>query len=156
MIGKKAIEFCLKDHQEVEHCLKEFEGKWIVLYFYPKDNTSGCTREAKEFSETKDQLEQLGTAIIGISKDSPKSHAKFIEKHDLNIILLSDEEHKVLEAYGAWGIKKNYGREFYGTIRSTFIIDPELTIRAQWKNVKVKGHVDKVLEELKKFQGGGK
>ncbi len=152
MIGKKAIDFCLKDHEEKEHCLKDFKGRWIVLYFYPKDNTSGCTKEAKEFSEKKGEFERLGAVIIGISKDSPKSHAKFIEKHNLNILLLSDEEHKVLEAYGAWGLKKNYGREYYGTIRSTFLIDPDFTIRAQWKNVRVKGHVDKVLEELKKLK----
>ena len=152
MIGKKAPDFCLKDHKEKEHCLKDFKGKWIVLYFYPKDNTSGCTKEAKEFTEKREKFEKLGAVIVGISKDSPKSHAKFIEKHDLNILLLSDEEHKVLEAYGAWGLKKNYGKEYYGTIRGTFIIDPELTIRAQWKNVRVKGHVDKVLEELKKLQ----
>ncbi len=152
MIGKRAPDFCLKDHKEKEHCLKDFEGKWIVLYFYPKDNTSGCTKEAKEFTEKREEFQKLGATIIGISKDSPKSHAKFIEKHGLGILLLSDEEHKVLEAYGAWGLKKNYGKEYYGTIRSTFIIDPELTIRAQWKNVRVKGHVDKVLEELKRLQ----
>ncbi len=152
MIGKKAPEFCLKNHEEKEYCLKDFKGKWIVLYFYPKDNTSGCTKEAIEFTEKKGDFDKLGAVIIGISKDSPKSHTKFIEKHNLGILLLSDEEHKILEAYGAWGLKKNYGKEYYGTIRSTFIIDPELTIRAQWKNVRVKGHVDKVLEELRKLQ----
>nr|WP_084675111.1 thioredoxin-dependent thiol peroxidase [Hippea jasoniae] len=151
---KKAIEFCLPDSQEKEHCLKDFEGKWIVLYFYPKDNTSGCTREAKEFSEKKDEFEKLGAVIIGISKDSPSSHRKFIEKHNLNILLLSDEDHKVHEAYGAWGKKKNYGKEYFGTIRSTFIIDPQLNIVKSYKNVKVKGHVDDVLETLKALING--
>ncbi|AEA33389.1 peroxiredoxin [Hippea maritima] len=145
---KKAIDFCLPDHENKQHCLDEFKGKWIVLYFYPKDNTSGCTKEAVEFSQKKDAFDKFDAVIIGISKDSPKSHARFIEKHDLNILLLSDEEHKVLEAYGAWGKKKNYGKEYYGTIRSTFLIDPELNIVKGWKNVRVSGHVDKVLQEL--------
>ena len=125
----------------------------MVLYFYPKDNTSGCTKEAKEFTDKKEIFEKLNAVIIGISKDSPKSHEKFISKHNLDILLLSDEEHKVLEIYGAWGKKKNYGREYYGTIRSTFLIDPEGRIVKIWKNVRVKGHVEEVLETLKGVVG---
>ena len=155
MIGKKAPEFCLPDKDLKQHCLKDYKGKWVVLYFYPKDNTSGCTKEAVGFSEKKEEFEKLNAVIMGISKDSPKSHAKFIEKHNLKILLLSDEEHKVLESYGAWGIKKNYGKEYYGTIRSTFIIDPDGIIRKAWKNVRVKDHVENVLVSLKELQEKG-
>ncbi len=149
--GDIAEDFCLPDYEGKEHCLHDYLGKWVVLYFYPKDNTSGCTKEAKGFTEMRGEFEKLGAVIIGVSKDSPKSHAKFIEKHNLKILLLSDEEHKVLERYGAWGKKKNYGREYYGTIRTTFLIDPEGKIVKVWRNVRVNGHVEKVLEELKKF-----
>ncbi len=149
MIGETAPDFCLPDYNGEKHCLKDYRGKWVVLYFYPKDNTSGCTTEAKEFTAMKEEFENLNAVIIGISKDSPKSHAKFIEKHELGILLLSDENHEIHEKYGAWGKKKNYGREYYGTIRSTFIIDPNGKIIKEWKNVRVKGHVEKVLEELK-------
>ncbi len=149
MIGEKAPDFCLPDYRGEKHCLRDFRGKWVILYFYPKDNTSGCTREAKEFTAAKDEFEKLNAFIIGISKDSPKSHEKFINKHNLNILLLSDEEHRVIEAYGAWGKKKNYGREYFGTIRSTFLIDPEGKIVKVWKKVRVNGHVDDVLKTLK-------
>ncbi len=153
MIGEKAPDFCLPDYKGTKHCLSDFHGKWVVLYFYPKDNTSGCTKEAREFTEKKEEFEKLNAVIIGISKDSPKSHEKFINKHNLNILLLSDEEHKVLEKYGAWGKKKNYGREYFGTIRSTFLIDPEGKIIKVWKNVRVKGHVEEVLKTLKEVVG---
>jgi peroxiredoxin Q/BCP len=145
---KKAADFCLPDQSGKQHCLKDYRGKWIILYFYPKDNTSGCTREAIGFSDKKKDFEKLGAIIIGISKDSPKSHIKFMEKHNLEIILLSDEEHKVIEVFGAWGLKKMYGREYYSTIRSTFIINPEGEIVKEWKKVKVNGHVDEVYKTL--------
>lgn len=147
--NKDAIEFCLEDSLFKEHCLKDYLGKWVVLYFYPKDNTAGCTKEAVEFSKNKDDFEKLGAVIIGISKDSPKSHAHFIEKQNLKIILLSDEEHKTLEAYGAWGKKKNYGKEYYGAIRSTFLIDHRGKIRKIWKNIKVNNHVHDVEKTLR-------
>ncbi len=148
-----APDFCLPDHKGTKHCLSDFRGKWVVLYFYPKDNTSGCTKEAREFTAMKGEFEKLNAVIIGVSKDSPKSHEKFISKHNLNILLLSDEEHQVLEKYGAWGKKKNYGREYFGTIRSTFLIDPEGKIVKVWKNVRVKGHVEEVLKTLKEVVG---
>ena len=147
-VYRKAPDFCLPDAQGETHCLKDFKGKWIVLYFYPKDNTSGCTREAVGFSEKKAEFEKQGAVIIGISKDSPASHSRFIEKHNLSILLLSDEDHKVIEAYGAWGKKKLYGKEHWGTIRSTFLINPEGRIVKEWKKVKVNGHIDEVLREL--------
>ncbi len=153
MIGEGDIaeNFCLPDFQGKEHCLEDFRGKWVVLYFYPKDNTSGCTREAKDFNAMKEEFEKLGAVIIGVSKDSPKSHAKFIEKHNLKILLLSDEDHKVLEKYGAWGKKKNYGREYFGTVRSTFLIDPEGKIAKVWNKVRVAGHVENVFKTLKEL-----
>ncbi len=150
----KAPFFSLNDKDGNVVSLDDFKGKWLILYFYPKDNTSGCTREAIGFTEKKEEFKKLGAEIVGISKDSEKSHQRFSEKHNLNITLLSDPEHKVHEAYGTWGKKKMYGKEYFGTIRSTFLIDPEGNIRKEWKKVKVKGHVEEVLkaleEEIKK------
>jgi len=148
---KKALEFCLPDSNSNKHCLKDFKGKWIVLYFYPKDNTSGCTKEAIGFSEHIEEIRALGAEVIGISKDSRKSHKNFINKHNLKIILLSDPEHKVIEMYGAWQLKKRYGREYYGTTRSTFTIDKKGKIAYVWPNVKVKGHVEDVINKLKEI-----
>ncbi len=148
---EKAFNFCLEDADGEKHCLDDFKGKWLVLYFYPKDNTSGCTKEAVEFSEKKEEFEKLGCEIVGISPDSGKRHKNFIEKHNLTILLLSDPEHKVLEQYSAWGKKKLYGREYFGVIRSTFLINPEGEIVKSWKNVKVKGHIDDVLANLKQL-----
>ena len=148
----KAPDFCLKgidpQGKEVELCLKDLQGKWVVLYFYPRDNTPGCTTEAKEFTELVDEFQKLGAVVIGISKDSIESHKRFREKHGLKIYLLSDPETRVIKAYGAWG-KKMRGE---GTIRSTFIIDPQGNIVWQKKNVRARGHAAKVLEELRNLQ----
>ncbi len=151
-VGDKAPDFCLPNQDEVEICLRDLLGKWIVLYFYPKDNTPGCTTEAIEFTTHLKEFEELGSIVIGVSADSPKKHRNFIEKKQLGITLLSDEEHKVLEQYGVWQLKKNYGREYMGIVRTTFIIDPEGIIRAVWEKVKVKGHVEEVLAKLKELQ----
>jgi peroxiredoxin Q/BCP len=150
--GLKVPAFCLEDGETQKHCLKDFKGKWVVLYFYPKDNTSGCSREAEEFTAMKEQFEKENAAIVGISPDSVKSHKRFIEKHDLNILLLSDPEHKVLEKYGVWQKKKMYGREYMGVVRSTFLISPEGTAKRIWRKVKVKGHVEEVLSALKNIK----
>jgi peroxiredoxin Q/BCP len=151
-VGEKAPQFCLPNQDNVEICLRDLKGKWIVLYFYPKDLTPGCTTEACEFTEAMPDFESLDAVILGVSPDAPEKHRKFIEKKDLKITLLSDEEKKVLKAYGAWGLKKLYGKEYEGVIRSTFLIDPEGNIAAVWPKVRVKGHVEDVkakLEELK-------
>lgn len=132
--------------------LEDFRGHWLVLYFYPKDNTPGCTLEAKDFTCLLDEFDSEDCRILGVSPDSEKSHLKFIDKHELKVALLSDASHEVLSAYGAWGLKKRYGREFEGVIRSTFLIDPEGTIAGVWYNVRTKGHAEKVLEELKKLR----
>ena len=124
-IGDAAPQFCLPGTEGQEVCLDDFKGKWLVLYFYPKDNTSGCTREAVDFTLALPTLNSLGAEVLGISRDPPASHKKFAEKHDLRIKLASDADHKVTEAYGAWALKKMYGKESYGVVRSTFLIDPQ-------------------------------
>lgn len=152
--GDRAIDFCLQDENEINVCLKDFSGQWIVLYFYPKDNTSGCTLEAVDFSQKLDEFKKRKAVIIGVSPDSPKSHCGFREKNDLKIKLLSDSDHQVIEKYGAWVLKKMYGREYFGVERSTFLIDPEGMICSVWRKVKVKGHVNDVLEKLTEHQSG--
>ena len=147
--GEKFPDFVLQDANGETFDSKTLKGKRYVIYFYPKDNTSGCTREAVAFSENKEAFEDLGIQIIGVSKDSVASHKKFVDSKDLKIKLLSDPEHKLLEASGAWGTKIMYGKETTGTIRSTFIVGPDGKVEAAWKKVKVDGHVEKVLEKAK-------
>ena len=147
-VGDSATNFCLADETGNEHCLENFKGKWVVLYFYPKDNTSGCTLEAIDFTSALTDFDKLNTTVIGVSPDSTKSHQNFIEKHNLKVKLLSDPEHKTLEEYGAWQKKKLYGREFMGVVRSTYLINPQGKIEYVWPKVKVKGHVDVVKEKL--------
>jgi len=151
-IGDKAPEFCLPNQDEVEICLRDLVGKWVVLYFYPKDNTPGCTTEACDFTEALPYFEDLSAVVLGVSPDSPKKHRNFIEKKDLKITLLSDEEKEVCEKYGVWQLKKNYGREYMGVVRSTFLINPEGIISAIWSKVRVKGHVEAVSKKIKELQ----
>ena len=155
-IGDAAPQFCLPGTDGPEICLDDFEGRWLVLYFYPKDNTSGCTREAVDFTLALPTLNSLGAEVLGISRDSPASHKKFSEKHGLGIKLASDADHKVTEAYGAWALKKMYGKESYGVVRSTFLIDPQGKVAHAWKKVSVKGHADAVAEKLRKIKEDGK
>lgn len=158
--GDKAPDFCLPgltpEGEEREICLKDLlsEGKYLVLYFYPKDDTPGCTREASDF---RDNFNRIGdkAVVAGVSPDSIESHRKFKEKYNLNFYLLSDVEKKVLKAYDAYGIKKMYGKEREGVIRSTYIIAPDGTVVKKWRNVRVKGHVDKVIEELERLSKRG-
>jgi len=147
-VGDLAPKFCLPSSSQSEVCLNSYEGKWVVLYFYPKDNTSGCTREAMDFTSHMEAFHSLCAEVIGISKDSTESHRRFSEKHSLRITLLSDADHKVMEAYGVWALKKMYGKESYGALRSTFLIDPQGKIARIWRAVKVNGHVEAVLEAL--------
>jgi len=150
-MGEKAPEFCLPDEKGKEICLKDFRGKWVVLYFYPKDNTSGCTMEAVNFTEHIDEFEKMNAMVIGVSPDPPKSHIRFMEKHGLKVKLLSDESHEVLQKYRVWQLKKMYGREYYGVVRSTFLISPDGEIVYEWRKVKVKGHVEEVLKKLEEL-----
>jgi peroxiredoxin Q/BCP len=149
--GDLAPDFCLPDEEGKEVCLSSLKGKWVILYFYPKDNTPGCTKEAISFTERIEDFKRLNAEVLGLSKDSVKSHLSFKNKHGLKVKLLSDESAEVLKKYGAWGKKKMYGREVEGTIRTTFIIDPNGRIRKIWRNVKVDGHVDQVFEALKEL-----
>lgn len=151
-VGTPASGFCLPDKNNTEICLNAFAGKWVVLYFYPKDNTPGCTTEAKGFNEELEAFSHLNAEIIGISADSCTSHAKFAGTHGLKIILLSDESHRVIDEYGAWQPKKILGREILGTIRMTCIIDPDGIIREVWPHVRVTGHVEVVKNRLEELQ----
>ena len=153
-VGDAAPEFCLPGGDEQEICLKSYQGKWLVLYFYPKDNTSGCIREAMDFTAALPALRDLGAEVLGISRDSPASHKKFAEKHGLGVKLASDQDHEVTEAYGAWALKKMYGKESYGVVRSTFQIDPQGKIARIWRKVAVKGHVDAVIESMQALGKG--
>lgn len=150
--GSSAPSFELPDAEGKTVSLADMKGKWIILYFYPKDNTSGCTTEAIDFTSMLPGLHSLNCEVIGISPDSCKSHQKFIQQHSLMVQLLSDIDKKVLEQYGVWQLKKLYGNEYYGVSRTTFLIDPDGKIRHIWKNVKVKGHVDDVKQKLIKLQ----
>ncbi len=152
-VGEMAPDFCLPNQDETEICLRDLRGKWVVLYFYPKDNTPGCTKEAIDFSEHLPDFNELDTVILGVSPDSPKKHRNFIEKKNLKITLLSDENKEVLEKYGVWQLKKMYGREYMGVVRTTYLIDPEGKVAARWDKVKVKGHAEKVKEKLKELKG---
>ena len=148
-VGDKFPDFVLQDENGETFDSKTLAGKRYVIYFYPKDNTSGCTREAQAFTENIKAFNDLGIPVYGVSKDSVASHRKFIDSKELKIKLLSDPDHVLLESSGAWGTKVMYGKETTGTIRSTFIVGKDGNIEAVWKKVKVDGHVDKVLEKAK-------
>ena len=135
------------DGIEKEYSLNDFKGQKVILYFYPKDNTSGCTQEACDFRDNINRLTSFAT-VIGASPDSIKSHLKFKENQSLNFILLSDPEHKLAEAFNVWVEKSMYGRKYMGIERSTFVLDENLNIIKEWRKVKIKGHVDEVVEYL--------
>ena len=149
-VGDKAPEFEALNQDGVKVALKDFIGKNVVLYFYPKDNTPGCTTEACEFSANYDQFIKNDTVIIGVSPDSVKSHAGFIAKQNLKHILLSDEDKEISKLYGVWQVKKNYGKEYLGIVRSTFVIGKDGKIAKIYKSVKAKDHAAKVLTDLVK------
>lgn len=151
-IGQNAPDFTLNNHKGETINLKDILGQWLILYFYPKDNTPGCTTEAQDFTRLTPEFEKFSAKIIGISPDSEKSHCKFIDKHNLSIELLCDPDHTVAEAYGVWSLKKFMGKEYMGIVRSTFIINPEGKIAYIWSKVRVKNHAEKVLNQLQIFQ----
>ena len=142
--GAKAPAFSLKDADGKTVKLSDFKGKYVVLYFYPKDNTPGCTTEACDFRDEHSALQKAGAVVLGVSPDGAASHQKFATKYELPFPLLVDEDHAVAEKYGAWGEKSLYGRKFMGIIRSTFLIGPDQKIVKAWPKVKVAGHVDEV------------
>ena len=151
--GDEAPGFCLPSQDGEEVCLESLRGRWVVLYFYPKDNTKGCTLEAIDFTANKDRIEGMGATVLGVSPDSVESHRGFCDSHGLTVTLLSDPEHRVLEAYGVWQLKMMYGREFLGVVRSTFLVDPEGRIAHAWRRVRVADHVEAVIEKLAELKG---
>lgn len=150
--GQSAPDFSL-DTPEGSFSLQDARGSWLVLYFYPKDNTPGCTIEAIDFSTERESFARLNTRIVGVSPDSVKSHQGFSAKQNLSITLAADPEKAVLQKYGVWQIKKNYGKEYEGVVRTTYLIDPEGRIARVWSPVSVKGHVQDVLMQLSVLQG---
>lgn len=149
-IGKKVPMFTLPASDGTKWSLKDQLGKKVVLFFYPKDMTPACTQEACDLRDRYAELQELGVEVVGISMDNEKSHRNFIEKKELPYLLLSDEQHKVCEKYGVWQLKKLYGREYMGIVRSTFLIDEKGKLLEQWTKVRVKGHADAVLEAVKR------
>lgn len=146
--GDKAPAFSLKDAEGNTVKLSDFKGKQVVLYFYPKDNTPGCTQEACDFRDEHSALQKKGAVVLGVSADTAASHQKFAGKYSLPFPLLVDEGHEVADKYGAWGDKVLYGRKFKGMIRSTFLIGPDGKLKRVWPKVKVKGHVEEVKAAL--------
>jgi thioredoxin-dependent peroxiredoxin len=151
-IGSNCPDFSLENQSGETVSLDTYKGKWVVVYFYPKDNTPGCTVEAKEFSELKSEFEKNSAVILGVSPDTVQKHCNFIEKQGLMIDLLADTEKKMLVAYNAWRLKKLYGRESMGVVRSTYIIAPDGKLAYLWKKVKAAGHAQFVLNKLIELQ----
>ncbi|OGJ52049.1 hypothetical protein A2335_04740 [Candidatus Peregrinibacteria bacterium RIFOXYB2_FULL_32_7] len=150
--GQEAPDFLLQDKDGEFYSLDNFQGHYLVLYFYPKDLTSGCTIEAKDFSKLQKEFGKESAIIVGISKDSIQSHQQFTDKAKLSIFLFSDPQAEVHKKYGVWQPRKFMGREFLGTVRSTFLIDPNGKILEIWNDVKVKGHAEEVLKRLKEMK----
>ncbi|MFD1988657.1 thioredoxin-dependent thiol peroxidase [Paenibacillus nicotianae] len=147
-VGQQVPEFTLEASGGQEISLSDYRGKKIVLYFYPKDSTPGCTQEACDFRDSSAAYEQKGAVVLGISPDPVKSHDKFAQKYELSFPLLSDPDHAVAEAFGVWQLKKMYGKEYEGIVRSTFLIDEEGILIKAWYKVKVKGHTEEVFAAL--------
>jgi peroxiredoxin Q/BCP len=149
-IGKKAPDFNLLSGDGKKYSLKDFSGRKLVLYFYPRDNTSGCTEEACSFEKKRAAMKKNGAIVVGVSTDSPDSHAKFASKYGLTFPLLSDEKKSVIKVYGVWKEKSMYGKKYFGVERTTVVIDEKGIIRHIFHRVKVEGHADEVLNVLKK------
>jgi peroxiredoxin Q/BCP len=143
-----APSFSVEDQDGNTHTLADYNGKWLVLYFYPKDSTPGCTTEACEFEENLSSLGKVNAAVLGVSADSVASHKIFADRQGLSFPLLADIDKEVIEAYGVWSEKNRYGKKSMGLIRTTYLIDKEGVVAKVWPNVRVKGHVERVIEEL--------
>ena len=148
----KAINFTLPDQNGEKHSLSDYAGKWVVLYFYPKDDTPGCTKEACNFRDNLRELEMIDVIVLGLSKDNIASHKRFAEKYNLNFPLLSDEKKEVINAYNAWGKKKFMGKKFEGIYRMTYLIGPEGDVKKVYENVNPTTHVKEILEDLMKLR----
>lgn len=152
-IGTKAPAFALVDQDEVKHTQKELTGAWTVVYFYPKDDTPGCTKEACTIAEIYQEFEKIGVQVFGVSKDSPASHKKFAEKYQLPFTLLSDESTEMIQAYGAWQERSMYGKKFMGTARVTYIFDPKGKVVKVYPKVTPADHALQLLKDLAELQG---
>ena len=152
-IGNKAPNFNLPNQNGNSVRLDDFAGRWLVVYFYPRDDTPGCTIEAKEFTDSKNDFEENGATIMGVSPDNEAKHCKFIDKHGLKIDLLVDGEKSMLSDYGVWQEKSMYGKTYLGVVRTTYLIDPDGNIAEAWTKVKAKGHADAVLKRLIDIRG---
>lgn len=150
-VGQKAPGFRLPDQDGKEHDLKDYSGQWILLYFYPKDDTPGCTIEACTLRDNFPKFKKLKVAVLGVSIDAVKKHAKFVEKYELPFTLLSDEKKELVEAYGVWAKKKFMGREYMGTLRNSYLINPQGKIAKIYEGVKPGEHAEEVLKDLKTF-----
>ncbi|RKQ31410.1 thioredoxin-dependent thiol peroxidase [Oceanobacillus halophilus] len=148
-VGQEVKDFTLPNQGGENVSLSDFRGKHVVLYFYPKDMTPGCTTEACDFRDNHENFGELDAVIVGISPDPVERHQKFIDKHDLPFLLLADEDHQVAEDFDVWKLKKNFGKEYYGIERSTFIIDKEGVLQKEYRKVKVQGHVEQALEFIR-------
>jgi len=146
--GKAAPAFSMPDQTGKTHAKKDYVGRWLVIYFYPKDNTPGCTKEACSFRDMQTEFEKRNAAVLGVSPDTEKKHAKFIEKYDLNFDLLADTEQTLCSQFGVWQEKSMYGRKYMGVVRTTYLIDPKGNVAFRWDKVKVKGHDDEVLAKI--------
>jgi peroxiredoxin Q/BCP len=146
-----ATDFSLPDQNGTVHTLHQYHGKWVILYFYPKDDTPGCTKEACNFRDSIDQFQKQGVVILGVSKDPVESHKKFADKYKLNFTILSDESKDVIKAYHSWGEKKFMGRTFEGTLRNTYLIDPSGEIKKVYEKVNPLVHATQILADLKSF-----
>lgn len=149
LVGQPAPQFELLNEKGEAVRLADFKGKNVVLYFYPKDMTPGCTTEACDFRDAYEDFSELNAVILGVSMDDANRHTKFIEKHGLPFSLLVDSEHAVCEAYGVWVLKKNFGKEYMGIERTTFLIDENGIVKQEWRKVKVKNHIEEVLTTIK-------
>lgn len=149
LVGKKAPSFTLPNEQGERISLSDFAGKKVILYFYPKDMTPGCTTEACDFAAAHEDFLNLDAVILGVSPDSAERHEKFIDKHGLPFSLLVDTDIEAAKAYDVWQLKKNFGKEYMGIVRSTFLIDKEGVVQEEWRNVRVKDHVAAVAEVLR-------
>jgi peroxiredoxin Q/BCP len=147
-VGQAAPDFTLPASNGEQISLSQYRGQKVILYFYPKNMTTACTQEACEFRDAHDQIAAKGAVVLGVSTDSLASHAKFIAKYGLPFLLLSDENHEVSEAFGVWQLKKMYGKEFMGIVRSTFLMDENGIVVEAWKKVRVKGHVEATIEGI--------
>ena len=152
-IGDKVPEFAMPNQKGEIIKLENLIGKWSVIYFYPRDDTPGCTIEAKEFSELSSKFEENGASIYGVSPDTEAKHCKFIEKHGLKVELLADTENTMLADYGVWQEKQMYGKTYMGVVRTTYLVDPDRNIAEAWTKVKAKGHAEAVLERLVELKG---